>query len=68
MNIKCKKLIIYFKRIISLQFKEPIADNNQETFIPRKSENTNRSETAFQWLPVGTNQYLAAGFKEQSAK
>lgn len=35
---------------------------------PELLRNTNRFETIFQQLPVGTNQYRAAGFQRTNAK
>lgn len=35
---------------------------------PRLLWNTNRSETSFRWLPVGTNQYRAAGYQRTICK
>jgi hypothetical protein len=45
--------------------KNHVAKNNEETHSFRNNfRNTNRSKASLQMLPVGTNQYLAAGFKE----
>lgn len=45
--------------------KNHVAKNNGETHSFRVNlRNTNRSEASLQMHPVGTNQYLAAGFKE----
>jgi hypothetical protein len=35
---------------------------------PDNLGNANRFETALQWLPVGTNQYRAAGFQRTMCK
>ncbi len=43
-------------------------NNNQETFISDKSRDTNRSESNLRRIPVGKNQYLAAGFQRTISK
>jgi hypothetical protein len=62
------------KEIIFQQKHWPTVKRTKEPTItkkhssPDKTGNTNRSETALRWLPVGTNQYRAAGFQRTMCK